>query len=306
MHSVEYVYDDENGGVVTKYDFGEDGAIGMFYDSLNRVNKKYVRRAESNTAQDWEVFYTYKPGSETNQTTSLVSQIQYKIGTSGSEYYTLNYEYDNLGNITKITDGSGNTVARYVYDNLNQLVLEEIHPVNGTHYTMVYEYDTFGNIRKEYKYADGGYSSPGEAHSLGNLVYTNIYGYTDSSWADLLTSYNGTAFTYDASGNPTKYYNGRSYTLTWENGRQLANAIPTDTFVHFEYNADVIRTEKRVSKAYNMYYRLDGDTIIEMKKVANDGSGTTERYVMAYDENGNPFSISYYSSLTDSTPDTYY
>jgi len=43
-----------------------------------------------------------------------------------------------------------------------------------------------------------------------------------------------------------------------------------------------------------------------MKKVANDGSGTTERYVMAYDENGNPFSISYYSSLTDSTPDTYY
>jgi hypothetical protein len=28
--------------------------------------------------------------------------------------------------------------------------------------------------------------------------------------------------------------------------------------------------------------------------------------VMAYDENGNPFSISYYSSLTDSTPDTYY
>ena len=55
-----------------------------------------------------------------------------------------------------------------------------------------------------------------------------------------------------------------------------------------------------------MYYRLDGDTIIEMEKVANDGSGTTERYVMAYDENGNPFSISYYSSLTDSTPDTYY
>jgi len=43
-----------------------------------------------------------------------------------------------------------------------------------------------------------------------------------------------------------------------------------------------------------------------MEKVAIDGSGTTERYVMAYDENGNPFSISYYSSLNDITPDTYY
>ena len=36
-------------------------------------------------------------------------------------------------------------------------------------------------------------------------------------------------FTYDAIGNPLSYYNGQSYTFTWENGRQLANAIPSDT-----------------------------------------------------------------------------
>ena len=79
------------------------------------------------------------------------------------------------------------------------------------------------------------------------------------------------------------YFNGQSYTFTWENGRQLASAIPSDTFVHFEYNADGIRTEKRVSKTYNMYYRLDGDKVVEMVK---SGVGVNNRYVFIYDNDG--------------------
>ena len=48
---------------------------------------------------------------------------------------------------------------------------------------------------------------------------TIAYSYGNSSWTDLLTSYNGQNIAYDAIGNPTSYL---GYTLKW-NGRQLSS-----------------------------------------------------------------------------------
>ena len=44
---------------------------------------------------------------------------------------------------------------------------------------------------------------------------------------DQLTNYNGTTITYDVIGNPLSYYNGSSYTFTWQNGRELASTVLT-------------------------------------------------------------------------------
>lgn len=44
--------------------------------------------------------------------------------------------------------------------------------------------------------------------------------YGDKNWKDKLTSYNGTAITYDAIGNPLSYRD--NIKMTWENGRQQA------------------------------------------------------------------------------------
>ncbi len=44
---------------------------------------------------------------------------------------------------------------------------------------------------------------------------TRTYTYGDSDWRDLLTAY-------DAIGNPTSYYNGTRWTMSWVNGRSLA------------------------------------------------------------------------------------
>ena len=65
-------------------------------------------------------------------------------------------------------------------------------------------------------------------------------------WGDLLTSYNGTAITYDSIGNPLSYYNGSSYTFTWD-GRRLATATKGTDTISFAYNDDGLR----VSKTFN-------------------------------------------------------
>ena len=296
MRSVEYTYDTDKSGVLERYDYGADGALGYDYDALNRVTKKYIRH-DAADGTDWTVAYNYKAGSATNQTTSLISQMQYTIG---SENYTFNYTYDNLGNITEVTDAGGNTVAKYMYDELNQLQLEEVY--NGSEaYTMLYDYDTFGNLLSAKKYSGTGFSYPSQT-SYGTLISTETYGYTDASWKDLLTSYNGTSITYDAIGNPLSYYNGQSYTFTWEKGRQLASAVTGGKTVTFEYNADGIRTEKHVSGTADYYYRLDGDKVVEMVKESELG---TQRYVFIYDNEGNPHALYYYSG-SSTTPTKYY
>ena len=299
MHTESIVYDDVNGGVVERYDYGADGAIGYEYDGLNRVKYQYFRRAASNTSYDWKKFYYYKSGTDVNvnHTTSMVSQLKYQFGSSTSNTYTLNYTYDNIGNITEVTDASGNTVGRYLYDESGQLVLEEIG-----NKTKVYTYDTYGNILRETQYANTGYSSPSNAFAVGNDEFAYTYGYTNSDWKDLLTSYRGQTITYDAAGNPLSYYNGQSYTFTWEDGNQLASATVGGKTIDFYYNSDGIRTKKETPDA-TYYYRLSGSKVVEMAKENENG---TVRYVFIYDADGNPHELHYYNGYDDTTPTKYF
>ena len=49
--------------------------------------------------------------------------------------------------------------------------------------------------------------------------------------------------TYDAIGNPLTY---RGYTLTWQNGRQLASMRFGTVNIGFTYDVDGLRTSKTV------------------------------------------------------------
>ena len=63
-------------------------------------------------------------------------------------------------------------------------------------------YDGGGLLaRKEYAYTTG---------ELGGVMNTVSYGYS-GSWKDLLTSYNGTAISYDTIGNPLTWRGGLSF-----------------------------------------------------------------------------------------------
>ena len=142
----------------------------------------------------------------------------------------------------------------YSYDRLNQLTREN-NPQLG--YTYVYEYDTSGNITKKSTYNY-------QRSSLAGVtpINTNIYGYTNTEWGDLLTSYNGVNLTYDEIGNPLYYYNGFEYTLTWS-GKQLMSAVMDGDVFTFTYNSDGIRTSKTVNGVGHTF-NLNGSQIIRV------------------------------------------
>ena len=66
-----------------------------------------------------------------------------------------------------------------------------------------YAYDARGNILTKSTYPN--------TSGTGTPTVVNC-GYTDSSWKDLLTGYNGTALTYDEAGNPLTWRDGMTFT----------------------------------------------------------------------------------------------
>ena len=132
-------------------------------NNLNELSRLTTRKINGLATN-----YTYKDIGA-NQTTTLVKSIE----TSG---ITHTYEYDALGNITSIYDGSKTTT--YKYDELNQLVRADNPYENKTH---IYTYEN-GNITADKVYAyTAGTSEP------TNLKYTVKYSYGNEKWADVLT-----------------------------------------------------------------------------------------------------------------------
>ena len=119
------------------------------------------------------------------------------------------------------------------------------------------------------------------------------YGYGDTNWKDKLTSYDGQAITYDEIGNPLSY---RGYTLTWQNGRQLATLSGNGVTASYTYDVDGLRTSKTVNGVKHEYYYV-GNTLQYEK------FGTTELWFF-YDADGNPSGVRYKNGST--TTDYYF
>ena len=185
------------------------------------VSRQFVYHAGKVTAEHKD-----KAKVKSSATTQLVSQIILSDGR------TLSYEYDAEERITKVTD-SVDGVTEYTYDALGQLLTET---VNGELVTSM-EYDNYGNITKK-----------------NDVVYSY-----DTTWKDLLISYNGQEIKYDDQGNPKSYL---GHTLTWEKGRQLKKFVKSDgTVIDYTYNANGIRTSKTVNGVKHTY-TLDGTKIL--------------------------------------------
>ena len=159
-------------------------------------------------------------------TTQLVSKITYADGR------TIEYEYDDEERITKVIDSVDGT-TEYTYDAQGQLLTEKR---NGS-YVNSMSYDRYGNIL----YKNG-----------ASYEYCGCEG--NMSWKDLLTSYDGCDIHYDRQGNPVSYL---GHSLTWEKGRQLKWFDSN----YYTYNANGIRTSKRVSGVTHTY-TLEGAKII--------------------------------------------
>ena len=217
--------------------------------------------------QKRENCFTYGTLRHLTDTDSLLSAM-----SNGTESWS--YEYDNVGNITKIT--SGTKVITYQYDELNQLIREN-NGVLGT--TVLYTYDAGGNMtsRKTYAYTEG---------AVSTVQTQDLFTYRTEGWKDQLLSWNGKSYTYDAGGNPTVL---RGMALTWGEGRRLKRIAATAGEVTFAYDSDGKRVKKTSGNTETKYY-YNGSTLSGLVRTTTGNTGTTKTTVQfVYDAEGKPF-----------------
>ena len=283
---------DENGNTVEKTEIGNntrtitsgtdsDGKSFVDYNGLKTTEEKdeFGRTTSVLTKglkdnKDYKVKYTYADGKETNSTSKTVSNLYNTF--NDKEVATYSYSYDENGNITQIRLGK-DIINKYIYDDKNQLKQEYDYLHN---YYINYSLDGNGNIHSVDTQALDRDGLP-TGSPRGNIYY-----YDDKQWCDKLTGVNGVGnITYDEIGNPLNYRDGMSF--TWRNGRWLSTTTLNDgTKVTYRYNANGMRTQKKVgSKVTDYYYDSNNNLIAEKTDNAT--------LFFYYDTENSPVALSY-------------
>ena len=303
-NTVQWGYDDKNNlSSQTQTLNGTSYTTNYSYDNDNRLKQATTGGKSANYTYD--VYsrmtgITAKSGSSTvvstgityrDPTSATTSTQVYKWATGGTTY---TYTYDARGNITAISDGTNTT--SYIYDSLDQLTRENNQAAGKT---WVYTYDNGGNIlsKSEYAYTTG---------TLGAALDTISYGYGDSSWKDLLTSYDGQLLASDEIGNLA---NDGTWSYSWQHGRQLKQMSRPDAYgdtemIRFRYDSSGHRIGKDSGVYHISYsggeivyagettrtsYSYLGDTLTQVNIDAPTGSTSLH---FTYDEIG-PMSVTY-------------
>ena len=270
-------------GLVSKVNF--DGYyVQNTFDELNRTeSRRYTFDGKKS------VFETIDYNIVGNRTDGKV------MSHSFGRAYEFNYEYDQNGNITRISDDSGNLRNEYTYDELGRLTSEINIPTGSQSSKAVvgekieYLYSKDGNIyqRNFYKVQ----ALQGKAYVDAKANRSDSFGYSNTEWSDQLSSARingkGFNFTYDKIGNPLSYRDGM--VMSWQNGRQL-KSIKVDDTTTLEFTYDIngqrqSKVEKKNGAAvHTTKYYYDGT-----KLVGENKDGTIVWY--DYDEDGTPIGM---------------
>ena len=232
--------------------------VAYTYQGANQLRSKAIGSVMTKA-------YNYCYNEDGGYRAALPNYVNYR-DSSGNLIYGDNCHYDSNGRLVKILDSGSSTTTRaiYGYDQQGQLTSAT---VGGTRYT--YTYDTAGNIQSK---------------KVGST--TTNYTYGNSAWRDLLTAYGGNTITY-SGGNPTKYYDGS--TFTWTQGRRLATAKVGSTNISYTYDMAGVRSSKTVGSTTYKFTTLSGLV------TRQTGGGKTIDFV--YDENNQPLAMKYNNTL---------
>lgn len=240
--------------------------IEFTYDGFGRVTGRTYSNTSGATRR--VTTYTYQDVG-TDKTTTLLKSV------NNSGFGELGYEYDAVGNITQITK-NGAVQETYTYDALNQLKTV-----------------TRNGITTEYNYQNGNITS---VTQNGTVIKT--YGYTNSTWSDLLTSFNGQTITYDEIGNPLQYRDGMSF--TWAKGRQLQSVTKDGLTASYTYDENGLRLSKTVNGVTTNIFRTNGQMV-----GMNSSDGKDMTFML--DGNGNVYGVHYdHYSSNQPKSETYY
>ena len=172
-------------GQIVKYKYNKQGGIDLVGDDTDE--DYFVTETRYDEYGHLE-YVRYANGSETTYTyddfTLRLNHITTK-DKNGNIIQDLDYQFDNIGNITQIADSEHDNNTQYFqYDELNRLTL-----ASSTGYiTTPYEYDDIGNLKRK-----------------GEMVLN--YDQTGNAGIHAVTSTTGSksyTFEYDQNGNMTK------------------------------------------------------------------------------------------------------
>jgi len=249
--------------------------------------------------------------------TTRITQISYDISEDGIDYKYV-YEYDELGNITEISYYESYaliTIYNYFYDELNQLIVEDIY-VSGDSceesdicYTNIYTYDSRGNILEVNKY---NYNERDE-YEIPDLYYFNDSGVVVKMYYNSTKDYRD-IYVLNVGQSPTltftyfnpltmTYYSGVTTSQTFSN---LNTSIPG--YYYREYRAyssigvdiqfriifnvgNVLEATPYETKTYE-YSDTWLDQLESYDIIINGNSSSQE---FTYDNQGNPISIDYFT-----------
>ena len=275
-------------GSLTSMAMFNNSWINYRYDSLTRLKERDVGNLLTE-------YHTYQAGSTTGTTTMRPETFYTTAKGSSTKLTGFQYTYDKGSNITKVANQVDSTYWSYTYDSQNQLTNAVEYQANGSEKNRYqYTYDTVGNL-----------ISWAIKNGNGTTTASHNYTYGDNNWLDLLTAFDGQNITYDAIGNPLSYYNGSRYTMTWQNGRQLASATVGGKNYNYQYDADGIRTRKtNYDGGYTEYYVVEGLPVAEQRFKSNG----TKQYILRYlyDESNSPVGFGIYYPTASSPYWQYY
>jgi RHS repeat-associated protein len=170
--------------------------------------------------------------------------------------FTVNYSYDSLGRLSKLTDVSGNLIVQYTYNNLGQLTRKDNG--NGTYTT--YSYDSAGNMLSIVNFAGG---------TTVNSSFTYTYNLLGEVTSVTDNTGSTTTYAYDPTGQLTQVNRPGGQTITY-----VYNAAGdrTDVVVNITPNSWSSNGDNEITRVGSTSYFYDANGNLH---AISDASGTT-------------------------------
>jgi YD repeat-containing protein len=239
------------------------------YDGLSRMTSVKNPHGEV-------TYYEYTPGGQVKQKilgNGAVSYYEYDAARRVSriehrksdltEIATLDYEYDRVGNPTKITREDG-SATYYDYDGIYQLTGETQVGSGGVEYAFEYDYD--GAHNRTVKVVDG---------------VPTYYAYNEAN--ELLTETTGgetTYYHYDGRGNTVAKQEAAGTTYYHYDTENLMTRIDfAGGSSYYDYDADSKRVSQRTADGYRQFV-YQGPDMLKLQLERDESEETVAHYTM--------------------------
>jgi len=283
---VNYQYNAE--GLIRQETFADKTSETFTYDALGDVETAETFDGSGNLTGKTTLVYnianeltsiTYPNGQYIDFTYNAKGQRTQSVDQTE---FTVNYAYDALGRLSKLTDATGNRIVEYVYNSLGQLH----EKLNGNGTSTAYGYDSAGELTSIRNYLPDGktinssfayeYNMLGEVRSMTDAANNKtLYGYDASGQLTSVTLPGGAKITYvyNAAGDRTEVIGGSTTTSYQSNADNEITQVGTATY---QYDANGNLHTVIDSSGTTTYTFNDLNQLISI--IAPDGTTTAFQY----------------------------